>query len=98
MIFKVVPIRYDRGWRLTDTHRAEQWAVASFRRGFPMRIYIRCATKAKADGQLEGCQHAYEGLRVQRLGARMPARRHRRSGSKITGRFHHDKNGPNFTQ
>lgn len=74
MIFKVVPLRYERGWRLTDLHRAEQWAVASFLKGWPMVIHIRCATKARAEAQLEGCQRAYEGLRTYRLGARMPKR------------------------
>lgn len=74
MIFKVVPLRYDRGWRLCDVHRAEQWAVAGFRKGFPMRILIRQSTKAKAESNLEACRRAYEGVQVQRLGARMPKR------------------------
>jgi len=72
MIFKVVPIRRQGGWRLTDIHRAEAWAVASFRKGFPMRILIRADTKAKAESQLQACQRAYEGISTLRLGQRMP--------------------------
>ena len=46
MIFKVVPIRSSAA-RLADTHRAEQWAVASFRRGFPMRILVALRHQGK---------------------------------------------------
>lgn len=71
MIFKIVPIRRQGGWRLTDTHRAEAWAVASFRKGHAMKILLRCDTKEKAEAQLEPCQRAYEGLRTYTLGKRM---------------------------
>jgi hypothetical protein len=72
MIFKVVPIRYENGWRLTDTHRAEQWAVAQFPKGRRMTILLRCATKVKAEEQLQPVQRAYEGISSYQLGKRMP--------------------------
>lgn len=72
MVLKVVPLRRVGGWRLCDIYRAEAWAVALFRKGHHMRILIRTSTKAAAEAQLEACQRAYEGIAVQRLGARMP--------------------------
>lgn len=70
-IFKVVPIRYDRGWRLCDTHRAEQWAVAQFTCWGRMAILLRCVTKDKAEAQLQPVQRAYEGIKGYRLGKQM---------------------------
>lgn len=71
-MFKVVPVRYGFGWQLTDIHRAEQWAVAQFRKGHRMTILLRCPTKAKAEAQLQAVQRAYEGISTYRLGKRMP--------------------------
>lgn len=71
MIFKVVPLRYEHGWRLCDTHKAERWAVALFRRGQRMQVLVKCETKARAESHLVACQRAYEKLAGYRLGQRM---------------------------
>lgn len=72
----VKPVRYDsgRGWKICDTHRAQQWAVTlRTANGRKRCILTRHATKARAEEQLTVAQRSLEGpLRQYKLGRRMP--------------------------
>lgn len=73
--FKVVPVRRRDGtkgpWIMTAEHKAQQWALAYFKSGEPVRFVLYKPSKHEAEGLLTAAQRAVEKVSSYRLGARM---------------------------